>query len=67
MDINKRFGAKVAQTRRELGLSQEELADLAQIARSYCSDVERGARNPTLKSGERIAKALDTKFGDLLD
>lgn len=57
----------MARVRRERGLSQEDLAHLADIARSYCSDVERGVRNPTITIVERIAKALGVSMGDLLD
>lgn len=42
--------------RRELGLSQEVLADEAGIHRTYVSDVERGARNPTITVVEKLAQ-----------
>lgn len=67
MEIKKKFGLAMARARRERGITQEQLADLAGIARSYCSDVERGVRNPTITIVERIAKALDVSMGDLLD
>lgn len=66
MELHQVFGRNVAQARRALGLSQEELADAARVARSYMSDVERGARNPTLRVVERIARALGVSPGDLL-
>lgn len=40
--------------------SQEELADSAGLDRTYVSGVERGVRNPTVKSIWKIARALDT-------
>ena len=52
--------------RRERGLSQEALADLAQIDRSYMSSVERGLRNISVLNIARIAKALDVPVRDLL-
>lgn len=67
MTITKRFGANVARLRKERGMTQEAFADAAGIARSYMSDVERGARNPTIVMVERIANALNVKMGELLD
>lgn len=67
MDLCRRFWINVARVRREAGLTQEALADTAKVARSYMSDIERGARNPTLKVVERMAAALDVKPGRLLD
>ena len=58
MDLCGRLGANVRRYRKEAGQSQEALADAAGVARSYMSDVERGARNPTLKIVERIALSL---------
>lgn len=66
-DICKRMGATVAKLRRERGLSQEEFADQAGIHRTYISDIERGARNPTIRVVERIARALEVQPGSLLD
>jgi transcriptional regulator with XRE-family HTH domain len=67
MDLCRRFGLNVKAARRSAGYSQETLADMAAVARSYMSDVERGARNPTLQVVERIATALNTSPGSLLD
>lgn len=67
MGIAKRFGARVAYLRKERGMTQEAFADSAGIARSYMSDVERGARNPTIVMVEKIAIALDVKIGVLFD
>ncbi|WP_439468446.1 helix-turn-helix domain-containing protein [Blastomonas fulva] len=66
MDLCRRFGLNVKNVRVAAGHTQEELADLAGVARSYMSDVERGVRNPTLKVVERIAKALDIHPAKLL-
>ena len=67
MDLCRQFGINVSRARREAGLSQEALADLAKVARSYMSDVERGARNPTLRVVERIAVALGVEASGLLN
>jgi transcriptional regulator with XRE-family HTH domain len=55
------FGAAVRTRREELGLSQERLGYKAGIHRTYVSDVERGARNPTVKVIWKLATALDTQ------
>ena len=54
------FGAAVRARRKELGLSQEALADLAEIDRSHMGKIERGERNVTLMNVIRIARALNT-------
>lgn len=65
--IQTRLGKNVARLRRERGLSQEAFADHAQIHRTYISDIERGARNPTIEVVAKIANALGVKPGALLD
>jgi len=60
------FGNNVATRRRELGLSQEGLAERAGLHRTYVGSVERGERNPALKSIVKIARALGVDPGDLL-
>lgn len=67
MGLARCFGINVKQARKDAGYSQEELADIARVARSYMSDVERGTRNPTLQVVERIATALKVRPGSLLD
>lgn len=67
MDLCRRFGLNVKAARKGAGYSQETLADMAAVARSYMSDVERGARNPTLQVVERIAAALKVKSSTLLE
>lgn len=67
MELVRRFGINVKRARKDAGYSQEELADIARVARSYMSDVERGARNPTLQVVERLATALKVRPGSLLD
>lgn len=67
MDIRKRVGANLKRLRREMGLSQEAFADVAELHRTYISGLERGVRNPTVTVLEKIAKALKVKPGRLLD
>lgn len=54
------IGQAVRLRRRVLGLSQEELAWRAGLNRTYISDVERGSRNLSLSTLERLAEALKT-------
>jgi transcriptional regulator with XRE-family HTH domain len=52
------FGRRVRQLRHAKGLSQEGLADRADIHRTYIGGIERGERNPTLTMIMRLAEAL---------
>ncbi len=60
------FGAAVRIRREELELSQEALGYKAKVHRTYVSDVERGARNPTVKVIWKLADALETQPSVLL-
>jgi CheY-like chemotaxis protein/DNA-binding XRE family transcriptional regulator len=64
-DVKKEFGAAVRAHRLRLGISQEALAERAELHRTYVTDVERGARNLSLESISRLARALDVSI-DLL-
>jgi transcriptional regulator with XRE-family HTH domain len=64
-DIKWLFGRAVRKRRRELDLSQEELAERAGLHRNYVSDIERGDRNPSLENIQKLAKALDIKVSAL--
>jgi DNA-binding XRE family transcriptional regulator len=66
-DVRARVGLNLQRLRREKGLSQEELADRAQIHQTYLSGVERGRRNPTITVLQRIAEALDADIADLME
>lgn len=65
-DLRKVFGAAVRSRRRTLGWSQEELGDRADLDRTYVSGIERGIRNPSLLTQQRIADALGVTVRDLL-
>jgi len=58
ISIRKRFGLRIKQLRVASGISQEEFADHAKVARSYMSRIERGGANPSLDAIERLAEAL---------
>jgi CheY-like chemotaxis protein/DNA-binding XRE family transcriptional regulator len=59
MDVKKQFGTSVRLWRNRVGISQEELAGRAGLHRTYVCDVERGARNVSLESIQKLARALD--------
>jgi len=60
------FGSTLAEIRRSLGWSQEQLALETGIARSYLSGVERGRRNISLVNIVRLAKALKIPVASLV-
>jgi transcriptional regulator with XRE-family HTH domain len=55
----------VRKLRVEKGISQEALAERADLHRTYVGGVERGLRNPSLKSLARIAKGLGVKIAEI--
>ncbi len=66
VDIRKRLGQNVRRLRVEKGLSQEAFAHEAGIHRTYVSDIERGARNPTILIVEKLAERLGATASELL-
>lgn len=65
--VKKRLGETVRSFRQAAGISQETLAELTGLHRTYISDIERGSRNVALINIVRIAKALKVKPAQLLD
>jgi len=59
------FGRNVARIRTERGFSQDKLAEKAELDRTFVSGIERGVRNPGIKTVLRIARALKVPVGDL--
>jgi transcriptional regulator with XRE-family HTH domain len=64
-DVLKLFGDRVREIRLSKGLSQEELARLAKIDRTYMGGIERGERNAGIRNVWRIAIALGVSAADL--
>lgn len=64
--IRKAFGIQVRMKRYELGLTQEELAEKADIHPTYVGSVERGERNIALENIIALAKALKCSPKDLM-
>lgn len=61
-----RFGAKLRFAREKLQLSQEALAEKAGLHRTYIGQVERGERNISVDSMERLADAVGAQLWDML-
>lgn len=60
------FGTAVRRSRKERGISQEELALRCEIDRSYMGSIERGEQNSGLLHIAKIAKALNMKIDELM-
>lgn len=60
------FARNLRSVRQARGISQEKLAELAGLHRTYISSVERGGRNISIDNIERLANALDTAPETLL-
>ena len=64
--IRRAFGRAVRKWRLSSHFTQENLAERAEIHRTYLADIERGARNLSLESMRRIARALDIPISELM-
>ncbi len=61
------LGRNVRRHREAKAISQETLAELADLDRTYVSDIERGNRNPGIKNVARLAKALGITTAELCE
>ena len=66
LKARQRFASNVREQRLAKGLSQEDLADLCGLHRTYVGSVERGERNISIDNMERIAVALEVKLESLI-
>lgn len=64
-DLRLVLGARIRRMRKDLGWSQERLAEACEMHWTYIGQVERGERNLTLHSIQSIAKALKVKISEL--
>jgi transcriptional regulator with XRE-family HTH domain len=65
-ELQVRFGRNLRRYREQLGMSQEKFADFVGVHRTYMGGVERGERNLTLRSVERIAAVIEVDPLELL-
>ncbi|MGZ3238598.1 MAG: helix-turn-helix domain-containing protein [Burkholderiaceae bacterium] len=61
-----RFGLVLRHAREEMGLSQEVLADMADLHRTYIGQVERGERNISIDNMEKLADAVNLPLWEML-
>jgi CheY-like chemotaxis protein len=66
-ELKTTLGVAIKTERSALGISQEQLAERAGLHRTYVSDVERGIRNPSIATVERLAEALELPISALFD
>jgi len=66
-EILKKFGDKIRKLRKEKGLSQEELAEKANLHRTYIGMIERAEKNITLLNISKIANALGISLKELME
>lgn len=65
-EVLKKFGERLQKVRKDGRFSQEELAAKLAMHRNYVGMIERGERNPTIRTLYKIAKALKVHSSDLL-
>lgn len=61
-----KVGKRVASLRKERGISQEQLADMVELHRTYIGYIEQGKRNPSIGNMYKIARALKVEVKELL-
>jgi transcriptional regulator with XRE-family HTH domain len=66
-NISSRFGKVLRQLRKTKRLSQEKLAELADLDRTFVSMIERGKRRPTLETAKKLANALGVPLASMVD
>lgn len=59
------LGKKIQRLRKSLGYSQEKFAEKIGISRTHIGHIEQGRKSPSLKSLEKISRALRVKISDL--
>ncbi|HTK18535.1 MAG TPA: helix-turn-helix transcriptional regulator [Mucilaginibacter sp.] len=67
MSIKVKVGQRIKELRNQIGISQEALANKAEIDRTYVTDVENGRRNISIENLEKLVKALQIQFKDFFD
>jgi transcriptional regulator with XRE-family HTH domain len=64
MSIKVKVGQRIKELRNQIGISQEALANKAEIDRTYVTDVENGRRNISIENLEKLVIALEVQFKD---
>ncbi|MER9171211.1 helix-turn-helix domain-containing protein [Mesorhizobium australicum] len=66
MDIRKLVGRNLSRIRKAAGLTQEVVAERANLSQQYVSELEAGKRNPTVETLQVLAQALGVSHLDLV-
>ena len=66
MELNKKTGEIIKVLRQNKNWSQEYFAGIADIDRTYLQSIEKGKRNITINTLQKISKALEIKMSDLI-
>lgn len=66
-DLTTKLGKRIRNYRLKLGFSQEQLAEKSYCHPTYIGQIERGEKNPTIESIEKITKALGISLSQLLE
>lgn len=66
MDIKEKIGKRIKELRKENNISQEALANISNIDRTYIQSIEQGERNISIKILEKIAKGFKISLSELL-
>jgi transcriptional regulator with XRE-family HTH domain len=64
-EIVKKIGERIRLIRREKGLSQEQLGELSDLHTNYVGQIERGEKNLTIESLEKVVQALEISMEQL--
>ncbi len=62
-----KLGNKIQKIRKQLGYSQEELAEKIKISRTHMGHIEQGRKSPSLKLMEKLASELKIRISELFD
>ena len=66
MDIRKKIGKRIKELRQSKNLSQEALAHLAELDRTYIPSIEKGERNVSIEVIQKLSIAFGIKISELL-
>lgn len=63
----KQLGQRIAEIRKSKGVTQEKLADMVDVHRTYIGFIEQGKRNPSIGNINKVAKALHVSLVDIFE
>jgi len=66
-NISEKIGKRIAELRKEKGLTQEQLAVKINMDRTFVGYLEKGDRNPSVETANKIARALGVKISEIFN